>query len=214
MASSSSSSTVGNRLGSGLVRPRFRSCSHCAAQLSTRLNAFGVGQHAAHLRLEHRRLAQRAGLGDAASAPSIGHAGPEEIREPRCQLDIAHGIFVIVDRRSSIVDRCAAIANVGTPDAGRSTTWTMDDSLRRGTGNSATPESPEAPGGSLRRTYRLRAARARPASSFDASSSSRHRTPVGALHQACSEWSARTACVFWRADEDLRCSSPAARCSD
>ena len=45
-----------------------------------------VGQHAPHLRLEHRRLAQASRRGQIEQRV-VGHAAPEEERQPRRQLD-------------------------------------------------------------------------------------------------------------------------------
>ena len=47
-----------------------------------------IGEHAAHLLFEDRRLGELAALGEI-EQPLVGNAAPEEERQPRCQLDVA-----------------------------------------------------------------------------------------------------------------------------
>ena len=147
-------------------------------------------------------LPQRAGLGDAHQL-GIGHARPEKIREPRRQLDVADRILVRRRARRAAAAaadvgiaqaRCAVARRAGSSDD--SADAAFSDSPRCGTGNSATRESPEAPGGCPPRTYRLPSA---PARRDRASTSAPRPSPAGGMRapSGCSESSARTARVFW-----------------
>ncbi len=125
IASSSSSSTVGKRSGSGLVRPRLRSCSHCAAQLSTRLYAFGSASIRRTCASSTGGRAQRPGLGQLHQL-RIGHARPQEIREPRRQLDVADRAGWRSDR-ASIRNRKFGDARIAC-SASRMPSWNVSPS--------------------------------------------------------------------------------------
>ena len=165
IASSSSSSTVGNFFGSGLVRPRFRSCSHWAAQFSTRLCRLGIGDHPAHLRVENARLAQRSRLRGAHQLV-VRHARPEEVGQARCQLDVADLVFGLLGVES--VRRSAQRQRRRIPrGSGRSRRrgrirprLNAEQEIRR------RPGSPQAPAGCLPRTCRLPSAPACTSRSF------------------------------------------------
>ena len=123
MASSSSSSTVGNRLGSGLVRPRLRSCSHWAAQFSTRLNPFGSAIMRRTCASSTAGCRSVPALATRISSASGMLAQRKYERREASSMSLT-GNSAIVDRRSAIVDWRLAIDAFGTLDDGR---WTMDD---------------------------------------------------------------------------------------
>ena len=73
---------------------RLRSCSHWPAKFSTRACAFGSASIRAHLAIEIVGFAQLAGAARREQL-LVGHAAPEEVRQPR-------GQFVIVERADGL----------------------------------------------------------------------------------------------------------------
>ncbi len=72
---------------------RFRRYSHCAAKLFTSASARVVGQHAAHLLLEHGGILE-APLHGRIEELIVGNAAPEKKRQPRGQLEIVDAIGI------------------------------------------------------------------------------------------------------------------------
>ena len=71
----------GKSLGIGLGAAEVPQLKPLRRPVLDQVEPFRVGHHAAHLRLEHGRLSQRACLGDPHQL-RIGHARPEKVREP------------------------------------------------------------------------------------------------------------------------------------
>ena len=97
----------------------------CAAtaRRSSRTSACGlrVGQHAAHLRLEHRGLAQAPRRGQVEQRV-VGHAAPEEERQARRQLDVADAIGR-ARRDGRAGSSSTRKMNVGLASRRRSASW-------------------------------------------------------------------------------------------
>ena len=87
IAARSGSSNADRLSLSGAAIFRLRSCSHWPAKFSTSDWALGIVQHAAHLRVEVVPLTQRA-LPGVREQLVVGHAAPQEVRQPRGQLVI------------------------------------------------------------------------------------------------------------------------------
>ena len=69
----------------------FRSCSHCAAKLLTSVEERRIGQHAPHLRRQHRAILQLSLLRSREQL-FVGNAAPQEERQPRGELEVANPI--------------------------------------------------------------------------------------------------------------------------
>ena len=96
IAARSDSSKAGNIAGSGVTVLRLRICSHWPAKFSTRARDFGILEHPPDLGLEHVGLTQLA-LAGVVEQLVVGHAAPEEVRQPRGQLPVVDGV-----RRASL----------------------------------------------------------------------------------------------------------------
>ncbi len=68
-----------------------RMSSHCCAKLATSGHGTRIGQHALHLLLEHARVAELAAFGKAEQLV-VGHAAPEEERQPRREPILVDGV--------------------------------------------------------------------------------------------------------------------------
>ena len=66
---------------------RFRISSHWPAKFSAMRGRLRIGEHARHLRVEHLRRAQLAPLGQRQQLV-VGHRVPQEVAQPRGQLDV------------------------------------------------------------------------------------------------------------------------------
>ncbi len=86
-----SASSNGKMTGSGVAVSMLRRCSHCPAKFEIKRVGPRVGEHALHLLLQHGGISQPALLGQVEQL-IVGNAAPEEKRQSRGQLDVAHRI--------------------------------------------------------------------------------------------------------------------------
>ena len=77
----------GNFVGSRLTASRLRVSSHWPAKLSAKRRRLRIGEHALDLRVEHRRQVQPIRLAEPQQLV-VGHRAPEEVAQPRRQLDV------------------------------------------------------------------------------------------------------------------------------